>query len=84
MAHFRQLQIFQSGAHHHSVTHALHRQPLALGAILGGVLEYSAMALGVKAMYIVAALLYAGAAFYATREERSNVVPLPQPRSAAA
>jgi hypothetical protein len=41
-----------------------------LGAILGGVLEYSAMALGVKAMYLVAGALYAGAAFYATREER--------------
>ncbi len=40
-----------------------------LGAILGGVLEYSAMALGIKAMYIVAALLYAGAAIYAVREE---------------
>lgn len=40
-----------------------------LGAILGGVLEYSAMALGIKAMYIVAALLYAGAALYAAREE---------------
>ncbi len=40
-----------------------------LGAILGGVLEYSAMALGIKAMYIVAALLYAGAALYAMREE---------------
>jgi hypothetical protein len=41
-----------------------------LGAILGGVLEYSAMALGIKAMYIVAGLLYAGAALYALREDR--------------
>jgi hypothetical protein len=40
-----------------------------LGAILGGVLEYSAMALGIKAMYIVAAVLYAAAAIYAVREE---------------
>ena len=40
-----------------------------LGAILGGVLEYSAMALGIKAMYILAALLYTGAALYAVREE---------------
>jgi hypothetical protein len=40
-----------------------------LGAILGGVLEYSAMALGIKAMYILAAVLYAGAAVYAMREE---------------
>lgn len=43
-----------------------------LGAILGGVLEYGAMALGVKAMYIVAAVLYAGAAVYAAREERGH------------
>lgn len=41
-----------------------------IGAILGGVLEYSAMALGVKAMYIVAAALYAGAAWFVTREYR--------------
>ena len=40
-----------------------------LGAILGGVLEYSAMALGIKAMYILAAVLYAAAGIYAMREE---------------
>jgi hypothetical protein len=55
-----------------------------LGAILGGVLEYSAMALGVKAMYIVAAILYAGAAFYAMREERDVEIPLPRRESVAA
>jgi len=32
-------------------------------------LEYSAMELGIKAMYILAAVLYAGAAIYAMREE---------------
>jgi hypothetical protein len=35
------------------------------------VLEYSAMALGVKAMYLVAAMLYAGATVAALREERA-------------
>jgi len=39
-----------------------------LGAILGGVLEYSAMAVGIKAMYIVAGLLYLGAAIAASRQ----------------
>lgn len=39
-----------------------------LGAILGGVLEYSAMAVGIKAMYLVAGLLYLGAAVTATRK----------------
>jgi len=47
-----------------------------LGAILGGVLEYSAMALGVKAMYVVAAVAYAAAAFYAARERRALPLPL--------
>jgi hypothetical protein len=55
-----------------------------LGAILGGVLEYSAMALGVKAMYVVAAMLYAGAAIYAMREERRVVVPVERRRQSAA
>jgi hypothetical protein len=55
-----------------------------LGAIVGGVLEYSAMALGVKAMYIVAAMLYAGAAMYAVREERALLVPAVRQRSTAA
>jgi hypothetical protein len=40
-----------------------------LGAILGGVLEYSAMVLGIKAMYLVAAALYAAAAVATAREE---------------
>jgi hypothetical protein len=55
-----------------------------LGAILGGVLEYSAMALGVKAMYIVAAALYAGAAMYAMREERRRQLQVPQRHREAA
>jgi hypothetical protein len=49
-----------------------------LGAIVGGVCEYSAMALGIKAMYIVAGLAYAGAAYYAMREDRLlEPAPLP-------
>ena len=55
-----------------------------LGAIVGGVLEYSAMALGIKAMYIVAAALYAGAAMSAMREERKLLVAPVRERSTAA
>jgi spermidine synthase len=55
-----------------------------LGAIIGGVLEYSAMALGIKAMYIVAAALYAGAAVSAMREERAALVEPTRQRSTAA
>lgn len=40
-----------------------------LGAIVGGVLEYSSLALGIKALYIVAAAMYAAAAL-ATRTRR--------------
>jgi hypothetical protein len=55
-----------------------------LGAILGGVLEYSAMALGIKAMYIVAAALYAGAAVFAIREEQALPASSTRHDSAAA
>ncbi|HXT18710.1 MAG TPA: hypothetical protein VN706_24005 [Gemmatimonadaceae bacterium] len=55
-----------------------------LGAILGGVLEYSAMALGIKAMYIVAALLYAGAAVPAVREEHTADEVTPEAVASAA
>ena len=55
-----------------------------LGAILGGVLEYSAMALGIKAMYMVAAALYAGAAIVALREDRVLGVAPPRRETAAA
>jgi hypothetical protein len=32
-----------------------------LGAIVGGVLEYSSMTVGIRALYLVAALAYVGA-----------------------
>ena len=35
-----------------------------LGAVFGGVLEYSSMVVGVKALYIVAAVAYAAAFLY--------------------
>ena len=41
-----------------------------LGAIVGGVLEYSTMALGIKAMYILAAVIYGCAAFSARDDSR--------------
>jgi SAM-dependent methyltransferase len=40
------------------------------GAIVGGVLEYSSMALGIKALYVIAALTYCAAAVMARGEER--------------
>src|ERR1051325_9920749 len=40
------------------------------GAIVGGVLEYSSMALGIKALYVLAALTYVAAALLIGREER--------------
>ncbi|HMC56312.1 MAG TPA: hypothetical protein VKH19_14115 [Gemmatimonadaceae bacterium] len=42
-----------------------------LGAIVGGVLEYSSMIVGIKGLYIVAALLYLGALMLSAR--RANV-----------
>lgn len=39
-----------------------------LGAIAGGVLEYSSMVLGVKALYLLVAAAYVGAYLFATRE----------------
>jgi hypothetical protein len=47
-----------------------------LGAIVGGVLEYSSMALGIKALYVIAAALYA-VALYAARRTPSPGSPLP-------
>ena len=48
-----------------------------LGAIAGGVLEYASMAVGIKGLYVIAALLYAGAfAFSAGRTPRLNPLPL--------
>ena len=43
-----------------------------LGAIVGGVIEYSSMAFGVKALYLFAALIYAGALLLSRREERAT------------
>jgi hypothetical protein len=45
-----------------------------LGAILGGVVEYSSMVFGVKALYLLAAVIYLGALLLSRREER--VVPV--------
>lgn len=44
-----------------------------LGAIAGGVLEYSAMAFGIKALYVVALLTYL-AAFLLTRREQGLAI----------
>jgi uncharacterized membrane protein (UPF0136 family) len=38
-----------------------------LGAIVGGVLEYSSMAVGIKALYLLAAAIYLGTLFFARR-----------------
>lgn len=44
-----------------------------LGAIVGGVLEYASMALGIKALYLLAAAIYLFALLFATR--RREVSP---------
>jgi len=41
-----------------------------LGAIIGGVLEYSTMALGIKAMYVLAVVIYACAQMSARGDSR--------------
>ena len=41
-----------------------------LGAIIGGVLEYSSMVIGIKGLYILAAVLYLGAMLLTRRAER--------------
>src|SRR4051812_46078015 len=41
-----------------------------LGAIVGGVLGYSSMVIGIKGLYIVAAVLYVGALLLTRRSER--------------
>ena len=40
-----------------------------LGAIIGGVLEYSSMVVGIKGLYLLAAALYAGALLLTRRSE---------------
>jgi len=42
-----------------------------LGAIVGGMVEYSSMMFGVKALYILAAAIYVGAMLLSRREERA-------------
>jgi hypothetical protein len=46
-----------------------------LGAIVGGVLEYSSMIVGIKTLYVIAAVFYV-AAFLASEHVKSPV-PLP-------
>ena len=46
-----------------------------LGAILGGVLEYGSMALGIKALYLVAGAVYLLAWFFATRRRKRSMSP---------
>jgi SAM-dependent methyltransferase len=41
------------------------------GAIVGGVLEYSSMALGIKALYLIAATMYVAVALLVRREDAS-------------
>lgn len=41
-----------------------------IGAMVGGVLEYSSMATGIKVLYLVAAAAYGGAFLFARRAER--------------
>jgi hypothetical protein len=41
-----------------------------LGAVTGGLLEYSSMAFGIKSLYLVAAVAYLGAAYLARKEAR--------------
>ena len=42
-----------------------------LGAIVGGMVEYSSMVFGIKALYLLAAAIYVGAMLLSRREERS-------------
>jgi hypothetical protein len=43
-----------------------------LGAVVGGLLEYSSMVGGIKVLYVVAAAAYAGAALFVAREGRRS------------
>jgi len=42
-----------------------------LGAIVGGMVEYSSMIFGIKALYVLAAAIYIGAMLLSRREERT-------------
>ena len=48
-----------------------------LGAIVGGVLEYSSMLLGIKALYLIAALLYLGALLLSRYTLKRNSITSP-------
>jgi hypothetical protein len=48
-----------------------------LGAIVGGVLEYSSMLLGIKALYVLAAALYLGAFLLARHTLKRNNITSP-------
>ena len=48
-----------------------------LGAIAGGVLEYTSMAVGIKGLYVIAAVLY-GSAFLFARRSALDPNPIPQ------
>jgi hypothetical protein len=47
-----------------------------VGAIVGGVLEYSSMITGVKALYLIAAAAYLGALWFTRREARTYSRPV--------
>ena len=60
-----------------------------LGAVVGGVLEYSSMVIGIKGLYIIAGVAY-GAAYYFSRGKMTNLTrhlapetPIPDPISSA-
>ena len=48
-----------------------------LGAIAGGILEYSSMVLGIKGLYLVAALAYGGAWLFTVAGRKRLAVPAP-------
>ncbi len=50
-----------------------------MGAVIGGLLEYSSMAVGIKALYLIAMLAYLGAWIGLAREKGAR-----RPRAAPA
>jgi hypothetical protein len=47
-----------------------------IGAIVGGVLEYGSMIVGIKGLYVIAAVLYLAAMVSALRVSKVGVVPV--------
>jgi len=43
-----------------------------IGAVFGGVMEYSAMALGTKSLYLIALIMYLGAYYCYSRESSTQ------------